>query len=564
MRYRGLCALLYLLLVCFTATAVTPQFWENFTQEELLKGTLTRVSLTSDGKLFLAPSYEMVYDTGQPYIFSMVRDKAGNLYLGTGHEGKVFKVDSKGNGTLYYQSKELDIFALALDGSDTLYVGSSPDGKVYKVTGPNQATEFCAPEEKYIWSLVFDDAGNLYVGTGGRGIIHKVDRAGKKSTFYDSDDSHIVSLVREGANLLAGTSPGGLVLQINPQGKAFTLLDSPMEEIRSLALDRFGTVHAVASSSKGLASPPPVKSSPSPDATAGALPIVTIQAIGSLSEKPKEPLSAVTAPGGEKDSTGSKSSIYSITKDGSTETVFTSREQMVYDVMVRADGSILASTGGKGRLLSIDGAKQVTVITDSPEEQMTRLVQGTDAVWVAGSNQGKVYRLQSQRTETGTFESKLLDAKTVAAWGKIAWNTMNPAGGKARQFLERLERALQQCRPAGHQPKGTVLPMESHLQARHQPEHQSSFGPARESSDIVFTTEPAPAGCEHQRSSLRSGLAKKPVAAIRECHLFVVDGHRRGSFECPARTRKGKTAFTAAPDRPAGRSVILVESHGRQ
>jgi hypothetical protein len=102
---------------------------------------------------------------------------------------------------------------------------------------------------------------------------------------------------------------------------------------------------------------------------------------------------------------------------------------MVYDVMVRADGSILASTGGKGRLLSIDAAKQVTVITDSPEEQMTRLAQGTDAVWVAGSNQGKVYRLQSQRTETGTFESKLLDAKTVAAWGKIAWNTMNPAGG---------------------------------------------------------------------------------------------------------------------------------------
>ena len=47
---------------------------------------------------------------------------------------------------------------------------------------------------------------------------------------------------------------------------------------------------------------------------------------------------------------------------------------MVYDVMVRT-GSILASTGGKGRL-SIDAAKQVTVVTDSQEEQMTRLVQG--------------------------------------------------------------------------------------------------------------------------------------------------------------------------------------------
>ena len=155
--------------VCFTATAVTPQFWENFTQEDLLKGTLTRVSLSSDGKLFLAPGYEMVYDSGEPYIFSMVRDKAGNVYLGPGTKERFSRLISKGNGTLYYQTKELDIFALALDASDTLYVGSSPDGKVYKVTGPNQATEFCAPEEKYIWSLVFDDAGNLYVGTGGRG-----------------------------------------------------------------------------------------------------------------------------------------------------------------------------------------------------------------------------------------------------------------------------------------------------------------------------------------------------------------------------------------------------------
>src|SRR5262245_30565401 len=120
MRNRGLCVLLYL-LVCFTATAVTPQFWENFTQEDLLKGTLTRVSLSSDGKLFLAPGYEMVYDSGEPYIFSMVRDKAGNVYLGTGHEGKVFKVDPKGNGALYYETKELDIFALALDASDNLY-----------------------------------------------------------------------------------------------------------------------------------------------------------------------------------------------------------------------------------------------------------------------------------------------------------------------------------------------------------------------------------------------------------------------------------------------------------
>ena len=115
--------LIVLLALSIAAFAVTPQFWENFSQEDLLKGSFKQLSLSSDGKLFFAPAYDLVYDTGQAYIFSMVRDKAGNLYVGTGDEGKVFKIDPQGKGSLYFQSKELNVFALALDSSDTLYVG---------------------------------------------------------------------------------------------------------------------------------------------------------------------------------------------------------------------------------------------------------------------------------------------------------------------------------------------------------------------------------------------------------------------------------------------------------
>jgi hypothetical protein len=430
MRHRSFAVLSVLCVLYVTALAVTPQFWENFSQEDLLQGTLTRVSLGPDGKLSLAPSYDVIYDTNQPYIFSMVRDKAGNIYVGTGHEGKVFKIDPQGKGSLYYQSKELDIFALALDAADTLYVGTSPDGRVYKVTGPNQATEFCNPEDKYIWSMLFDDAGNLYVGTGAKGIIYRVDRSGKKSTFFDSADNHIVCQTREGnGNLLAGTSPGGLVIEITPEGKAFTLLDTPMEEIRSLAVDRFGTIYAVASSAKGLPQRPSGMKETIPPPTTGTLPVMTIQSLANLAGKSAEAKATVSAPGSEKDSAGSRSSVYAITKDGNAETVYTSKDQMVFDVVVRNDGSLLAATGPKGRLLSIDVAKQVTVVTDSPEEEMTRLAPSGDTIWIAGSNQGKIYKLDSQRAQTGTFESKVLDAKTVASWGKITWRTSNPGGG---------------------------------------------------------------------------------------------------------------------------------------
>jgi hypothetical protein len=417
------------LAISIAAWAVTPQFWENFSQADLLKGNLNHVSLTPDGRLFIASDYEPVFDTGQPYIFSMVRDQAGNIYVGTGDEGKVFKIDPQGKGSLYFQSKELDVFALALDSSGILYVGTSPDGKVYKVAAANQAAEFCNPETKYIWSMIFDSAGNLYVGTGANGTIYKVDKSGKKSTFYTCGDNHVVTLARDNNNnILAGTSPAGLIVEINSEGKGFTLMDTPLEEVHSLTTDRYGTIYALVSSAKGLGAAATAKPAAASTGTAtGAVATVTIESIITAPDKAKD-TKAVTAPGSEKDAANAKSAVYAITKDSGAETIYSSSEQMVYDSVLRADGSLLIATGPKGRLLSVDTAKQVTVISDTPEEDVTRLVAAGDVIYAGASNQGKVYKLLPQQAQTGVFESNALDAKIVSSWGKISWRVANPGG----------------------------------------------------------------------------------------------------------------------------------------
>jgi hypothetical protein len=428
MLRRGLAVFVILLALAVAAWAVTPQFWEDFSQEDLLRGSFNHVSLAPDGKLFLASAFDLVYDTGQAYIFSIVRDKAGNLYVGTGDEGKVFKIDPQGKGSLYFQSKELDVFALALDASGTLYVGTSPDGKVYRVSGPGQFTEFCNPENKYIWAMVFDDAGNLYIGTGPNGTIYKVDKSGKKTTFYTCSDNHVVCLTRgNNNNILAGTSPQGLIVEINPEGKGFTLMDTLLEEVHSIVFDRFGTIYAVASSMKalsGTAVSRQAASSGTKPATASVTTTITVEAVAGIAEKSKE-AKTVTAPGGGKESAGAKSAIFAITKDGSVETVYSSDQQIVFDAVVREDGSLLVATGPKGRLFSIDAAKQVTVLTDSPEEDSTRLLNAGDGIYIGSSNQGKVYKLRAQKAQTGTFESKTLDAKIVSSWGKMSWHTTN-------------------------------------------------------------------------------------------------------------------------------------------
>jgi sugar lactone lactonase YvrE len=433
MQHRGTAILFFLLILSVAAMAVTPQFWENFTQKDLLKGNFNHVSLSPDGNLYLAPAHDLVFDTNQPYIFSMVRDKSGNLYVGTGDEGKVFRIDPQGKGSLYFQSEELNVFAMALDDSDVLYVGTSPDGKVYKVSGPEQSTEFCDPESKYIWSMIFDDSGNLYIGTGADGTIYKVDKNGEKSSFYTCSDNHVVCLAKSrNKSFLVGTSPGGLIIEVTSDGNGFTLMDTPLQDVHSLVMDRFGIIYAVASSSKGLSIPASSKPDSKSSATKEALTAtVTIESIISLADS-SEDIKAVKAPGGEKDSAGAKSAVYAYVRDGSAETIYSSSEQMVFDAVVRDDDSLLLATGPKGRLLSVDSAKQVTVITDSAEEDLTRILSAGNVTYIAGSNQGKIYRLQSKRSDAGTFESDTLDAKTVASWGKISWHITNPKNADIR------------------------------------------------------------------------------------------------------------------------------------
>src|SRR5213592_2117221 len=246
--------------------AVTPLFWETRTYDDFRKGKLANVSLTSDDELILAPRLDMVFNTEQTLVWSTVADSKGNVYLGTGHDGKIFKVDAAGKGSMLVDLTELDVLALAVDSKDVLYAGTSPDGKVYKVEN-GSAKEFFDPKTKYIWSLVFDKQGRLLVGTGDKGVIYRVTPDGKGAPFYDTDETHVVSMAidRDG-NVIAGGDPKGYVYRISPEGKAFVLYDSGMREIHSVAVAPNGTIYASAMTGEPAIAP----ASAAPATTSGS------------------------------------------------------------------------------------------------------------------------------------------------------------------------------------------------------------------------------------------------------------------------------------------------------
>ena len=220
---RQLAGMVFCLLAVLPLRAATTTTWEMNAYADFLKGRFHGVSLDRDGRLTLAPKLDTVFSSGQPAIWSLVQAPDGALYAGTGHRGRVYRIDAAGTGTLAWTSDEPEIFALAVDSHGVLYAGSSPDGKVYRIE-KGKATEFFAPKAKYIWSLAFAPDGSLLVGTGAPGNVYRVDKSGKSELYYETGQTHVTALALDAkGNALAGTEPNGILYRISARDKAFVL-----------------------------------------------------------------------------------------------------------------------------------------------------------------------------------------------------------------------------------------------------------------------------------------------------------------------------------------------------
>src|ERR1700730_15880801 len=230
-----------------TIHASSPRFFRATSQADFLRGDVQNLSVDNRGQLLLGPAAELIYDTAVPFLWSVIPRPRRSLFVGTGNEGRVIRIDAQGKGASFVDTAELEVHVLAPAPDGGLFVGTSPDGKIYKVDRNGTATTFFEPGEKYIWALAVDARGNLYAATGEKGNIYKIAPDGKGARFYQAKATHAIALAFDRAgNLLVGTESPGRVLRVDPDGKAFILLDSPFQEIRALRFDDKGMLYVAA------------------------------------------------------------------------------------------------------------------------------------------------------------------------------------------------------------------------------------------------------------------------------------------------------------------------------
>src|SRR6187399_2770338 len=115
-----------------TLTASKPVFWQTATLNDFLHGEFENLSVDGHGRLVLGPATELVAETTAPFLWAMALAPDGSIYVGTGNEGKVLKIDA-GKTSTFFDSTELEVHALALAPDGTLYAATSPDGRIYKI-----------------------------------------------------------------------------------------------------------------------------------------------------------------------------------------------------------------------------------------------------------------------------------------------------------------------------------------------------------------------------------------------------------------------------------------------
>src|SRR5271170_6074209 len=81
----------------FAATTAT---WEMTGYQNFLRGRISGLSLSRDGRLMLGSKLDTLFDSGQPEIWSVAPAPDGSLYLGTGHRGRLYKLDPAGKSSL--------------------------------------------------------------------------------------------------------------------------------------------------------------------------------------------------------------------------------------------------------------------------------------------------------------------------------------------------------------------------------------------------------------------------------------------------------------------------------
>ncbi len=433
MQLRLITAFGILSLAAFAATSTV---WEVNGFTDLLKGRLVNLSLTADGILKPGPPVRWSTSLDQPALWSIAAAPGASMFAATGHSGKIYKLTADGKSSLAWSAPQSEVFAITSDAKGVLFAGTSPNGSVYRIEGSN-ATELWRAPAKYIWALQFGREGELYIATGEPGRVYRLAAgATTPELLFETGQANVTALaLAADGHVLAGTDPNGLLYEITGLGKANVLYDSSLPEIRAIVTDSKGFIY-VAAMGGALSTRNGTASTANSTSTAVVATTPTVITVNEAKENEQSGVRISTDTGRSNTATQSsgatnsapvsetagveKSAIYRISPNGGVETIRTSKEENVYDLLLDGD-DLLFSTDANGRIYRWH-ERQTSLISEPGNGETTRLFKSNDGLFAAMSNPARLLAFGAPGSAPSSYESEVHDSTSVARWGHLQWH----------------------------------------------------------------------------------------------------------------------------------------------
>lgn len=421
-----------LALVTATSVQATQPVVRIEQRADLELGQSSGMVVTSRGSLFAGPRVEPY---GSPFpapgpaqVWSMVGDEAGNVYLGTGPDGQVFKVTPGGETTLFFQAAETMVTALAFTRDGDLLAAAAPGGVIYRIGPDGHGEVWSETDELYVWALAAAPGDRVYAGTGQRGRILELDADGRFDLLFDSDESHIVSLsTLAGGALLAGGADRGLIYRIDSEGHAMVLHDDDLSEVVALVPDGETVVAALLDPPESEVQRPVLR-----------LRLPDRVQVGSSSETAADALEEDAGPtlhgviegipaSAEPAVKRVRGRVIRIDAAGGSTEIWSSSREAPHSLLSDGKGQVYFGTGEPGRLYRVGRDGVVSLLATLEEAQVTGILATSRAVLLSTANPARVHRLGQAGGEPGEFLAKPIDAGGPARWGSIRWSPSQAA-----------------------------------------------------------------------------------------------------------------------------------------
>ncbi|MEJ2649069.1 MAG: hypothetical protein P8016_11765 [Sedimentisphaerales bacterium] len=367
------------------------------------------------------------------HIFAMTTDISGRLLVGiSGRTCRLCRFEADKMVTVFEPNDAKYIYAITLDGAGNIYLGTGPEGKIYKLDSMGKkAQSIYSARDKNILSLLAGEDGFLYAGSDERGLIYKINPRNQKATvLYDSEQPEIASLLfmsetGQGTNsnsdnvsdlYAAATSAQVVQTQTRfaasipegpPSGRPETSVDSGDKDDNGDEEENSTSLNSASEGGRKLEIAN-IKESEVPKPTQGTPPIV----------RGARPRTA--------------SNIYKISKEGFVTDIF--GESAVFFCLAQKDNKLLVGTGNNAQLYSIDASQeqQSVIYEDKNAAQITAIAVNGDDIYLGTANPARLIRLGSGFASEGTYISDLIDAEQPAQWGKLQLEADIPPGCKVK------------------------------------------------------------------------------------------------------------------------------------